>query len=209
MNEAMDRALDMISDQQQTQETFRVRGGFLVAVLAVILAIATLLGNNVEQDVLRLSIATADAYSFFQAKNMRQTSYKLALDQMNFQMAGDTTKLTSAQLELLQSGIRKYTDTINRYESEPDPADPANPLRGEGKVELLAQARNMEQRRDQAMARDDNYDYASVLLQIAIVVMSAAIIVVSRPLLYLSLALAGISILFILNGLFLIVPLPL
>ncbi|MCC7165355.1 MAG: DUF4337 domain-containing protein [Anaerolineae bacterium] len=209
MNEAMDRALDMISDQQQTQETFRVRGGFLVAVLAVILAIATLLGNNVEQDVLRLSIATADAYSFFQAKNIRQTSYKLALDQMNFQMAGDTTKLTSAQLELLQSGIRKYTDTINRYESEPDPADPANPLRGEGKVELLAQARNMEQRRDQAMARDDNYDYASVLLQIAIVVMSAAIIVVSRPLLYLSLALAGISILFILNGLFLIVPLPL
>lgn len=208
MNDAMDRALEMISDRQQAEEVFRIRGGFLIAALAVILAIATLLGNNAEQDVLRLSVTTADAYSFFQAKNIRQTIYKLALDQTNLQMAGDTTKLTPAQLELLQDGIRKYTDTINRYESEPDPADPTNPLKGEGKTELLAQARNLEQQRDEVMERADNYDYASVLLQIAIVVMSASIIIVSRPLLYLALALAGMGIFFILNGLLLLAPLP-
>lgn len=208
MNDAMDRALEMISDRQQAEEVFRIRGGFLIAALAVILAIATLLGNNAEQDVLRLSVTTADAYSFFQAKNIRQTIYKLALDQTNFQMAGDTTKLTPAQLELLQNGIRNYTDTIKRYESEPDPADPTNPLKGEGKTELLAQARNLEQQRDEVMERADNYDYASVLLQIAIVVMSASIIIVSRPLLYLALALAGMGIFFILNGLLLLAPLP-
>ncbi len=74
MNDAMDRALEMISDQQQAQEEFRIRGGFLVAGLAVILAIASLLGSNAEQEVLLNNIETADAYAFFQAKNIRQTN---------------------------------------------------------------------------------------------------------------------------------------
>lgn len=208
MNEAMDRALEMISDQQEAQEQFRIRGGFLIAGLAVILAIATLLGNNAQQDVLRLSVETADAYAFFQAKNIRQTNYEIALDQMLLQLAADPSTLTAEQKDLLEIGVRNYRETIARYESEPDPADPTNPLKGEGKVELLAQARDLEQQRELAMEHADNYDYASVLLQIAIVVMSASVIVVSRPLLLVALTLAGIGLLFILNGLFMVVALP-
>ncbi len=118
------------------------------------------------------------------------------------------SELTPAQRELVQQQADQYALTIQRYESEPDPDDPTNPLKGEGKKELLAQAQALERARDEANEKDNNYDYASVLLQIAIVVMSASIIVVSRPLLLLALVLAGIGVLFILNGFFLIVPLP-
>lgn len=206
MNDAMDRALEMISDQQQAQEQFRIRGGFLIAGLAVVLAIATLLGNNADQDVIQYSILTADTYSFFQAKNVRQTMYKLQQDELKLRL--NDPALPAEEKETVQSLADNYGKTVARYDSEPDPTDPNNPLKGEGKKELLARAQFLEAQRDQAMERGNNYDYASVLLQIAIVVASASIIVVSRPLLITSLALAGIGILFIVNGLFLIVPLP-
>lgn len=205
MNDAMDRALDMIADQQQAQEEFRVRGGFIIAALAVLLAIAALLGNNVEQDVLRYSIEAADAYSFFQAKNIRQTDYKLALDTLKL---AEANTLSAEQKTVIEAQKKNYSDTIARYDSEPDPNDPDNPIKGEGKKELLARARYIEQQRLIASERDNNYDYASVLLQISIVVASASIIVVSRPLMLAALGIAGIGILFILNGFFLIVPLP-
>ncbi|TAH52901.1 MAG: DUF4337 domain-containing protein [Chloroflexota bacterium] len=207
MNDAMDRALEMISDQQQTQEEFRVRGGFIIAALAVLLAIAALLGNNVEQDVLRYSVEAADAYAFFQAKNIRQTDYKLALDTLKLAQA-DSNSISPEQRALIDAQMKNYADTIARYESEPDPNDPNNPIKGEGKKELLARARYVEQQRLIASERDNNYDYASVLLQISIVVASASIIVVSRPLMLTALALAGLGILFIVNGFFLLVPLP-
>lgn len=206
MNDAMDRALEMISDQQQAQEQFRIRGGFLIAGLAVVLAIATLLGNNADQDVIQYSILTADTYSFFQAKNVRQTMYKLQQDELKLRL--NDPALPAQEKETVQTLADNYGKTVARYDSEPDPTDPNNPLKGEGKKELLARAQFLEAQRDQAMERGNNYDYASVLLQIAIVVASASIIVVSRPLLITSLALAGIGILFIVNGLFLIVPLP-
>lgn len=206
MNDAMDRALEMISDQQQAQEQFRIRGGFLIAGLAVVLAIATLLGNNADQDVIQYSILSADTYSFFQAKNVRQTMYKLQQDELKLRL--NDPALPAQEKETLQTLADSYGKTVARYDSEPDPTDPTNPIKGEGKKELLARAQFFEAQRDQAMERGNNYDYASVLLQIAIVVASASIIVVSRPLLLVSLALAGIGVMFIVNGLFLIVPLP-
>ncbi len=206
MNDAVDRALGMISERQQAEEQFRIRGGFLVAALAVILAIASLLGNNADQDTLRYSVDTADAYSFFQAKNIRQTAYNLQADELKIQLEGEN--LTPAQRALLSELVAKYSATVARYESEPDPNDPTNPLKGEGKKELLARAAFLGAARDTNLARGDNYDIASVLLQVSIVVMSAALIVVSRPLLIVSLALAAVGIVFIANGLFLFFPLP-
>ncbi len=208
MNDAMDRALEMISSQKEAEEQFRIRGGFFIAGFAVLLAIASVLGNNAGQDMLRYSVETADAYAFYQAKNIRQTQYKLQADELALMQAGGAGTLTDAQRETLQSLIAKYQETIARYDSEPDPNDPTNPLKGEGKKELLAQAQDKEAKRDVADARNENYDYASAFLQIAIVILSASIIVVSRPLLLFSFAIAGIGVLFILNGLFLFVPLP-
>lgn len=208
MNDAMDRALEMISSQKEAEEQFRIRGGFYIAGLAVILAIASVLGNNAGQDILRYSVEAADGYSFFQAKNIRQTNYALQLDELKLMLAGDTGNLTQAQRDSLNTLISKYSATIARYDSEPDPSDPTNPLKGEGKKELLAQAQALEAKRDLADARNENYDYASVFLQIAIVILSASIIIVSRPLLIVALILAAIGVFFIMNGLFLFLPLP-
>ena len=64
--------------------------------------------------------------------------------------------------------IESWKLTAARYDSEPET--------NEGRKELAARAKAAEAQRDIAAARDDKFDIASGLLQIAIVISSAAII---------------------------------
>lgn len=208
MNDFIDNLIDSNRDKNvSADELFRARAALCIALLAAVLALASLLGDNADQDQLASNVQAADAYSFYQAKNIRQTDYRLALDDLNWQLEADTN-LSPAQRAGLQERRDKYQATIDRYESEPDASDPNNPLKGEGKKELLVRAQFYEQMRDAAGTRGANYDYAAGLLQIAIVLASVAIITLIRPLLYLALALGGVGLLLVLNGLFGIVPLP-
>jgi hypothetical protein len=77
-----------------------------------------------------------------------------------------------------------------------------------GKVELLAKAQAYEQRRDRAARQDPNFDYAQALYQIAIVLGSVSIVATSRRLLILAVALGAVATLLMLNGLLLLVELP-
>lgn len=208
MNDFIDNLIDSNRDKTvSADELFRARAALFIAVLAAVLALASLLGDNADQDQLAGNVQAADAYAFYQAKNIRQTDYKLAIDDVNWELASSTT-LSPAQRAALQERRDKYQATVDRYESEPDATDPTNLLKGEGKKELLTRAQFYEQARDAAGARGNNYDYAAGLLQIAIVIASVSIITLLRPLLYLALALGGIGLLLVLNGLFGLVTLP-
>lgn len=208
MNDFIDNLIDSNKDKSvSTDELFRARAALCIALLAAVLALASLLGDNADQDQLANNVQAADSYSFYQAKNIRQTDYKLAIDDLDWELGNNTT-LSPAQRAALQARRDKYQATVDRYESEPDASDPTNPLKGEGKKELLVRAQFYERARDDAAARGANYDYAAGLLQIAIVVASVSIITLIRPLLYLALALGGIAVLFMLNGFFNLVSLP-
>ena len=208
MNDFIDNLIDSNKDKSvSADELFRARAALCIALLAALLAMASLLGDNADQDQLAANVQAADAFAFYQAKNIRQTDYRLAVDDLDWQLESNSA-LSPAQRAALQERRDKYQATIDRYESEPDASNPENPLKGEGKKELLVRAQFYERARDEAAARGANYDYAAGLLQIAIVVASVSIITLIRPLLYLALALGGVALLFMLNGLFGIVSLP-
>jgi hypothetical protein len=101
----------------------------------------------------------------------------------------------------IEDMIKRWRATADRYET-----DPAS---GQGKKELLATARDWEAKRDRAARRDPNFDFAEALFQIAIVLGSVAIVAASRPLVHLSGVLAVAATLMMINGYFLLVPLPL
>ena len=81
--------------------------------------------------------------------------------------AGDKKKITDMQAK------------IDRYESDP--------ATGEGKRELMAKARKLEEGRAEAKNRSPWYTYAGSLFQIAIVLLTASILAVNMNLFWASL----------------------
>lgn len=182
----------------ERQAQFRRLGALMVAALAALLAIASLGGQNATKTAIDTNIQASDTYNFFQAKNIRQTSYRLAADQL--QTLVELTNPSEQARQAIQKRIDGYTATAARYESEPET--------GEGKRELLAKAQEFVKQRDRAGEQDPNFDFAGALFQLAIVLSSVAIIALNRPVLFGAIALSAVAIVLMLNGFFLWFKLP-
>jgi hypothetical protein len=171
------------------------RSALTISILAMVLAIASLGGSNAMKEATQENILAANAYAFYQAKNIRQTTYKLAVTDLELQLAREPNMNGNAKA-MFEKKIEDYKKTVERYESEPDTK--------EGKKELMARAKEHEANRDHAMRQDPWFDYAEGMLQIAIVLLSVSI-VASMPALYWAGAvLGGLGFFSTVNGYFLI-----
>jgi hypothetical protein len=189
-------------------EKFRSRAALTIAIMAMLLAITSLGGGNVAEDIVANNIQASNRWAFYQAKNARQTSNKLAADELQLELTLREKELSPAARELIEKKIQQYNETVARYENEPDPQDPQNEMKGEGKNQLAKQGRYFEAQRDLAMKQDTNFDFAEALFQIAIVLASVAIISYSRMVLKLSIGLGAIATVLMLNGFFLFFTWP-
>lgn len=141
------------------------RIALLIALLALMLAFSEIGGKNAEQDAVARNIEASNLWAFFQAKTIRSTSVRTAAEEMEVTLAAVSEP---AVRERMQKRIDDWKKTVARYDSEPET--------NEGRKELMARAKAAETQRDLSSARDDKFDIASGLIQIAIVVASAAII---------------------------------
>jgi len=192
--------------ENEAEETFRNRAALLIAIFAMLLAVGSLGGGNVAEDMVHANIKASDTWAFYQAKNVRQTAYRLAADEMKMQAASPA--LSPEARAVLQDNIQKYEQTIARYDDEPDPSAPADTLRGEGKKQLSARARSYERDRARAGDQDSNFDYSEVAFQLALVLGSVAILSLSRPILYMAVGLGVIGTILMINGFLLFFQLP-
>ena len=192
--------------EHQETEKFNHRAALVIAIIAALLAIGSLGGGNVAEDMVHNNIKASDTWAFYQAKNVRQTVYRLAVDDMELQLA--TATLTPDTRGQLEEKLARYKETIARYDDEPHPDAPADSLRGEGKKQLSAQARSYERLRDRAGDQDSNFDYSEVAFQLALVLGSVAILATSRKLLIATVAVGVVGTLLMINGFLLLFPLP-
>lgn len=190
------------------EERFRSRVALLIAFMAMLLAITSLGGGNAAEDIFNNNIQASDTWNFYQAKNIRQTSYRLAADALESDLAAAGAALPAAARAGLEERIRKYRETAERYESEPDKDAPDDPVKGEGKKELTARAKHFEGERDRAQRQDPNFDFAEALFQIAIVLASVAILANSRMIVAVSIIAGAAATALMLNGYFLLLDLP-
>ena len=192
--------------EAEANEQFRNRAALLISILAMLLAIGSLGGGNATDDMVHGNIKASDTWAFYQAKNVRQTQYRLAADRLQLELANPS--LTPEARAAAQTQLARYQETIARYDDEPDPRAPGDSLRGEGKKQLSAQARSYERVRERAEAQDGNFDYSEVFLQLAIVLGSVAILAASRAVLTFSIVLGAIGTVLLINGFALLFPLP-
>ena len=181
-----------------SHEMFRRLTAIYVGVVAMMLAIAGLGGAEASKEMLNANIHASDTYAFYQAKNIRQTLYQISAAELELLAAGGGAIAANDGAKAAEM-IKRYRDTVTRYESDPST--------NEGKKELLAKAKQWEEERDHARAQLPNFEYAEALFQIAIVLGSVAIVAASALLVGISglLALGGVFL--TLNGYLLLVPL--
>ena len=205
--EAIREAVAEEAASHAVDDAFRNRAALVIAILAALLAISSLGGDNAGEDLVTANIRASDTWAFFQAKNLRQTANELAAAQIDAQLITGGAALSTADRGRLERTAAEFRATAARYEDEPDPAAPNDSLRGDGKRQLSAQARSWEALRDRAGEQDMNFDYSAVLFQIAIVLGSVAILATSRRTLTFAIVLGALGTLLMINGFLLLVPL--
>src|SRR4051812_39533888 len=109
----------------------------LISVLALFLAFGETLAKSAQTNALSDNVEASNLWAFFQAKTVRQTVIRTAIEQAD---AGRTASDDAATKRL-----DTWTKTVARWESEPET--------GEGRKELAARAKEAEHRRDLSLAR--------------------------------------------------------
>ena len=133
------------------------RAGWVITVVAALLAVNTYIANGISSSVLTNTIRANDTWNFYQAKSIKQTIAENARDEA---VARQDIKKANA-----------LTAKIDRYESDPKT--------GEGKQELMARARGLEADRDQAKLHSPWLTFSGSAFQSSIVLLSASILAVS------------------------------
>ena len=193
-----DEAAELIGADRE-RDRFRQRAAIVIAIFAMLLAITGLGGQNATKEAINENILAANAFSFFQAKNIRQTSMNLAANEIELAWASSPGLPDDAKVALRKK-LDDYRSTIARFESEPET--------GEGKKELLAKGREHSAKRDHALKQDPYFDYAEALLQIAIVLISVSIVAEVAWLAFIGGGLGLIASLLTINGYLLLVEIP-
>ena len=173
--------------RSEREAEIKDRAGWVITVLAALLAITTLIGGGNSSRILNDTLSINDTWGFYQAKSIKQTAYELAAAQ-----AEDSGNKSNAE---------KFAAKAASYES-----DPAS---GEGKTELLAKAKALEAERTAAQQRSPMYTYAGSLFQIAIVLLTASILAVSMSLFWGSILVGTLGSVILAQAVWLIFPVTL
>jgi hypothetical protein len=157
--------------RSEREAQIKDKAGWVITVLAAMLAINTLMGGANSSKILNNTIDANNTWAFYQAKSIKQTLAEMAYE--DAVRVGDKRKASDLSAK------------IERYESDP--------VTKEGKKELMAKARGHEAQRAEAKNRSPWYTYAGSLFQIAIVLLTASILAVNNRLYQASIAVGVVA----------------
>ncbi len=130
----------------------------LISVLAMLLAIVEAGGKSAQNTSLSANIHANDLWAFYQAKSIRHTTLRASADMLELTVPG----------EAAAKKVAEWRATAQRYDSDPES--------GDGRKELMAQAKAAEADRDHALSAYHLFEYGAAALQISIVLCSAAVV---------------------------------
>lgn len=175
-------------------KAFTRRVALVTAIFAVILAIASLGGNNATKEMLLAQQQSSDQWAFYQAKVVREHLYR--------------SQKIRLEADLLEKGSNMKPEVRKHYETMLKKMDEEEVRYNKEKKEIEQEAKKLEHERDVNRSKDPYFDFAEALLQISIVMASISILAVSRPVFFFAVVLASLGSLLTLNGFLLLFRLP-
>jgi len=125
-----------------------------MAVLAVLVATASLLGHRTHTEEIILQNKVTDQWAYYQAKNIRRHSDELFADM--------TTVMATKDADAAGKLHEKYKAEADRYKEE--------------QKELDKEARTTENETERARRKADRFDLSEVFLEIALVITSITLL---------------------------------
>ena len=179
---------------ERGEDRFGRRVALVTALYAVILALASLGGNNAMKEMLLAQQLSSDQWAFYQAKVIRESLSRASRLRLELDFVERGAALPADTRAKMQSVLDRFTEDEKRYNTE--------------KKDIEKAAKALEHERDVNRAKDPYFDYAEVLLQIAIVLSSVSILSKSRPTFWMSVCLALAGALLAVNGFTLYARIP-
>ena len=167
--------------RSEREALIKDKAGLVIVIMALFMAITTYFANTYSGSAMKNMLKATDTYSFFQSKSIKQTIAEGQRD--DYLARGEKDKAAKLQ------------EKIDRYESDP--------VKGEGKKELLAKAQAYEAARDEASRHSPWLTFASMAFQLAIVLLSASILAVNNKMYKVSEVVAVIGVILLTQGIWL------
>lgn len=127
---------------------------FTMALLAVLVAVVTLLGHRSHTEEILLQNRTTDEWAYYQAKNLRRNNLEALRDMMGALQGKDAEKAEAVEKKF-ETSIEKFADDQKEIEHE---------------------ARGLETELKQTARRADRFDIGEVMLEIGLVVTSITLL---------------------------------
>jgi len=143
-----------------------------MAILAVLVAIATLLGHRAHTEEILLQTRATDQWSYYQAKNMRRQNLEALEDVL--------TALENTKAERAEEVQKKFHQQIDKYHDQ--------------QQDIEKEARSLESEVRLATRHANRFDLGEVFLEIALVVTSITLLTENRAYWYFGFVLAAIGI---------------
>lgn len=143
-----------------------------MAIVAVLLAIVSLLGHRAHTEETILQNKVSDQWAYYQAKNIRMHEDEIEADHDSIMVATDTQK--AAQLR------DKYKAEADRYRND--------------KNDIEAQAHELENDMNLESRRANRFDLGEVFLEIALVVTSITLLSARRTFWYAGIVFSAIGV---------------
>ena len=125
-----------------------------ISILAVLVAMATLMGHRSSIEEVLLQTQASDQWAFYQAKNIRLHEMHGVVDMLEVLKAEDQQKA---------EGLReKYKKEIERYEKDKDA--------------ISDKAKELETERAVVGRKEDRFDAGEVILEIALIICSLTLL---------------------------------
>jgi len=125
-----------------------------MAILAVLVAVVSLLGHRAHTEEVVLQAKASDQWAYYQAKNIRQHTDQLFTDLTSLQPTTDASKLAKTRDQYLQE--------ISRYQGEQHGVE--------------TDARKLEAEVAMERNRADRFDVAEVFLEVGLVITSITLL---------------------------------
>jgi len=136
------------------EEPWTLPVAITISILAVLVAMATLMGHRSSIEAVLLQTQATDQWAYYQAKNIRLHEMQTVSDVLGILNLGDKEKADALRA--------KYQNEIARYEKDKD--------------QIGEKAKEYENERALLSRREDRFDAGEVILDIALIICSLTLL---------------------------------